>query len=156
MKPKILVPVLVAVLAAGGAYKFMLAEPEAKPKHKVEGEVYVMPREFLVNLADGRFARLNVALVFEHGYTASHAAEVAAKESGAGKKGAAKPVEGFGVLPQEPLLRDIITGSLASVRAGSLQRTEARERLKRKIGRRIAAKTDVKVEEVLFTDVAVQ
>lgn len=115
-----------------------------------------MPREFLVNLADGRFARLNVALVFEHGYTASHAAEVAAKESGAGKKGAAKPVEGFGVLPQEPLLRDIITGSLASVRAGSLQRTEARERLKRKIGRRIAAKTDVKVEEVLFTDVAVQ
>lgn len=156
MKPKILIPVLVAVMAAGGAYKFLLAEPEAKPKHKVEGEVYVMPREFLVNLADGRFARLSVALVFAHGYTASHAAEVAAKESGAGKKGAPKPVEGFGVLPQEPLVRDIVTDALASARARSLQRTEARERLKRKIEKRIAAKTDVEVDDVLFTDVAVQ
>lgn len=156
MKPKILIPVLVAALAAGGAYKFLLAEPEAKPRHKVEGEVYVMPREFLVNLADGRFVKLNVALVFEHGYTSSHAAEVAAKEAGAGKKGAAKPIEGFGVLPQEPVLRDIITGSLAGARARSLQRAEARARLKRKIKKRIAAKTDVKVEDVLFTDVAVQ
>lgn len=156
MKPKILIPTLIAVLAAGGAYKLLLAEPEAKPKHKVEGEVYVMPREFLVNLADGRFARLSVALVFAHGYTASHAAEVAAKESGAGKKGAAKPIEGFGALPQEPVVRDIITGSLASVRARSLQRAEARERLKRRIKKRITAKTDVKVDDVLFTDVAVQ
>lgn len=156
MKPKILIPVLVAVLAAGGAYKFLLAEPEAKPKHKVEGEVYVMPREFLVNLAGGRFARLSVALVFKHGYTASHAAELAAEESGAGEKGAAKPVEGFGALPQEPVVRDMITDSLARARARSLQRAEARERLKRKIKKRIAAKTDVEVDGVLFTDVAVR
>lgn len=110
----------------------------------------------LVNLANGQFARVCVALVFGHGYIASHTAEVAAKASGAGKEGAAKPAEGFGVLPQEPVVRDIITNPLASAGARSPQRAKARERLKRKNKERIAAETDVEVADVLSTDVAVQ
>ena len=77
-KLKILLPVL--LLVGGGAYKFVLAKPKVKePVPKVHGEVYVLPKDFLVNLSDGRFGKLNVALVFDHGFTAAPAAGAAVK-----------------------------------------------------------------------------
>lgn len=155
MKKKLPIIVIVALLLSGGVYKFALAEPEAKPKYKIEGEVYVLPTEFMVNLRDGRFARLNVGLIFAHGYSSAIAAEEAAKHAG-GKKGAAKPVEGFGILPQEPFVRDIVTDTLSAATARQLTSGERREKLKKRVARRINKTTDVKVEEVLFTDVAVQ
>ena len=156
MKKKLPLILIAALLVAGGVYKFALAEPKAKPKHKIEGEVYVLPREFLVNLRDGRFARLNVGLVFAHGYSSAIAAEEAAKHGGGKKGGAPKPVEGFGVLPQEPFVRDIITDKLSAATARQITSGERREKLKKRIVRKINKTTDVKVEEVLFTDVAVQ
>jgi flagellar basal body-associated protein FliL len=138
MKKKLmfLLPVL---LIAGGVYKFVLAKPAAPaPKPKVHGEVYVLPKDFLVNLSDGRYAKLNVALVFDHGYTAAAAA---------GGHGAATDVpDGYGVLTQEALVRDIVTDTLTDSTAHAL--TEVAKRIKKS--------TDVKVHEVLFTDVAVQ
>ncbi len=154
-KVKIIVPVLLVAIGAAAAYQFMFAKAEEPHKAKVEGEVYVLPREFLVNLADSRFAKVNVALVFGHGYSAMMAAEHAAKEAGA-KEGGAKPVEGFGVLPQGPVVRDIITDSLTSSRVTSLRRSAARDRLKKRIKRRLEKETDIEVEDVLFTDIAVQ
>ena len=66
MKKKLIIVVVVALLGVGGAYKFVLAGPKkAEAKPKVEGDIYVLPKEFLVNLADGRFAKLQVALVVE-------------------------------------------------------------------------------------------
>src|SRR3712207_8194376 len=66
MNKKILIIAVLALLGAGGAYKTVLAKPKkAEPKPKVHGEVYVLPKEFLVNLADGRYAKLSVALVVE-------------------------------------------------------------------------------------------
>ena len=66
MKKKLPIIVVVALLLAGGAYKTVLAKPkEAEPKHKVEGTVYVLPKEFLVNLADGRFAKVSVGFVMD-------------------------------------------------------------------------------------------
>ena len=65
MKKKIIIIVAVALVAAGGAYKTVLAKPAKAAKPKVEGAVYVLPKEFLVNLADGRFAKLQVALVLD-------------------------------------------------------------------------------------------
>ena len=48
-KLKFIVPVLLLVL--GGVYKFVLAKPGAPaPKPKVDGQVYVLPKEFLINL----------------------------------------------------------------------------------------------------------
>ena len=59
----------------GGAYKFVLAKPaKAAAKPKVEGTVYVLQKEFLVNLADGRFAKLTAALVLAHDDTSTAAA----------------------------------------------------------------------------------
>ena len=45
----------------------MLAKPAAAgAKPKVDGQVYVLPKEFLINLDGGRFAKLSVGLVLDH------------------------------------------------------------------------------------------
>ena len=148
-KVKLVVPLVLLAVLGAGAYKFVLAKPaKAEPKPKVEGEVYVLPKEFLVNLADGRFAKLGVALVFHHGFHA-------APEVG-GHGAAPQPPEGFGVLPQEPLVRDIVTDALTDAESDELIGREGRKHLKELIAKKIKRSTDVKVEEVLFTDVAVQ
>ena len=54
-KLKFIIPI-VLLLVVGGVYKFVIAKPAVVPKHKVEGEVYVLPKDFLVNLTDGKTA----------------------------------------------------------------------------------------------------
>jgi flagellar basal body-associated protein FliL len=145
-KLKFLVPIMLVLI--GGVYKTVLAKEPVKEKHKVEGEVYVLPKEFLVNLSDGRFAKLGLGLVFEEGFHA-------APETG-GHGAAPKPPEGFGVLVQEPLVRDIVTDVLTDARGSDLTERKGRKALKQRIERRLRKHTDVKVHHVLFTDVAVQ
>ena len=143
-KLKFIVPVL--LIALGGVYKFVLAKPGAPaPKPKVDGQVYVLPKEFLINLSGGRFAKLSVGLVLDH--TQAIASE---------EKEAPKPPEGFGTLPQEAVIRDIVTDRLTDDDAESLVSEHGREKLKKQLLLSIKKKTDVKVEEVLFTDVTVQ
>ena len=144
-KLKFIIPILLLVL--GGAYKFVLAKPAAAAKPKVAGEVYVLPKDFLVNLSDGKFAKLGVGLVFDHGFTAVAAG---------GHEAAAAPPEGYGSLTQEPVVRDIITDVVTDESAADLTSRKGREDIKTKILKRLKAQTDVKVHEVLLTDVAVQ
>ena len=146
-KIKFILP-LVALVLLGGAYKTVLAKPKEKPPEpKVHGQVYVLPKEFLINLNGGRFAKLSVGLVLDH--TQAIAAE-------GGHEAAAKPPEGFGTLPQEAVIRDLVTDALTDGSAESLVSEHGREKLKSRLLVSIKKKTDVKVEEVLFTDVAVQ
>jgi flagellar FliL protein len=143
----IAVPLLAAVIGLG-LYKTVLAKPaKPEPKPKVEGQVYVLPKEFLVNLADDRFAKLSVSLVLPHD-------EPIAPE--AGGHGAAKPPEGFGTLPQEAVVRDIVTDMLTNASADQLIEREPRHKLKEQMAKTIKKNTDVHVEDVLLTDVAVQ
>jgi len=143
-KLKFIVPVL--LIALGGVYKFVLAKPGAPaPKPKVDGQVYVLPKEFLINLSGGRFAKLSVGLVLDHSQPTASA-----------DKEAAKPPEGFGTLPQEAVIRDLVTNRLTDDTTDSLVTEKGREKLKKQLLLSIKKKTDVKVEEVLFTDVAVQ
>lgn len=192
---KIIVPLLLII--AGGAYKFVLAKPaEPGPKPKVDGEVYVMPREFLVNLRDGKFAKIAVALVFDHGYSALPVAAVgpqdepeavpavlvsagapaaggdtwsdiprAAQDDAATAPGyrftggaapPPKPPEGYGTLSQEPIVRAIITDELTKMTSERIMSIKGRESLKKRLLKRFKKETDVKVHEVLFTDIAVQ
>jgi flagellar FliL protein len=146
-KLKFIVP-LVLLVALGGVYKFVLAKPAAVAKPKVEGEVYVLPKDFLVNLSDGRFGKLSVALVFDEGFTAAPAA--------GGEHGATDTPEGYGVLVQEPLVRAIVTDVLTDATAADLTGAKHRNEIEEKITKRIKKSTDVKVHEALFTDVAVQ
>ncbi|MTD45462.1 hypothetical protein GKE82_14490 [Conexibacter sp. W3-3-2] len=188
---KIIIPIL--LVALGGAYKFVLAKPaDAGPPPKVEGEVYVLPKEFLVNLEDGKFAKLSVALVFDHGF---HSAPVAAVTPPAGATtrvalasvprsgwsdippasrrtapapvaprtvfagGGApppKPPEGYGVLKQEALIRAIVTDELTQTASRELMSAKGRKKLRKHLLERFHKETDVKVHDVLITDIAVQ
>jgi flagellar basal body-associated protein FliL len=144
-KKKLIIIVVVALVAAGGAYKTVLAKPKEKaPEPKVAGEVYVLPKEFLVNLADDRFAKLQVELVVEHLPVAE------------GGHAAATPPEGYGTEPQEAVVRDIITNELTDASDRDLIGHEGREKIKKRIVQSIKKHTDVPVEEVLFPDVTVQ
>lgn len=146
-KLKIVLP-LVVLLLLGGVYKTVLAKPAPKEKHKIEGTVYVLPKEFLVNLADERYAKLSVGLVLDHGDPGL---------APAGGHGAAtKPPEGYGIHPQEAALRAVITDVLTNASADELIDREEREKVKKRLVKHIKKHTDVKVEEVLLTDVAVQ
>jgi flagellar basal body-associated protein FliL len=144
-KLKFIIPVLLLVL--GGAYKFVLAKPAPAAKPKVEGEVYVLPKDFLVNLSDGKFAKLGVGLIFDHGFTAAPAG---------GHEGGAAPPDGYGALTQEPLVRDIVTDVVTDQSSAELTSRKGRDEIKEKILKRLLQQTDVKVHEVLLTDVAVQ
>ena len=148
-KKKLIIIVVVALVGFGGAYKTVLAKPKEKaPEPKVHGEVYVLPKEFLVNLADGRFAKLQVALVVEPaaGGGGGHG----------GGHGAPAPPEGYGSEPQEAIVRDLITDTLTNAADHDLIQRDGRERIKKQILKAIKDHTDVHVEEVLFPDVTVQ
>ncbi len=148
-RKKITIALTVALVAAIGGYKFGFAkEGDAKPA-KIHGDVYVLGKDFLVNLADGHYAKLGIAIVVDHG---------AALPAGGGGHGAAppKPPEGYGPLPQEAAVRDIVTDTLTDVAEDELTDREGREKLRERILRRVKQGTDVPIHEVLFTDVSVQ
>jgi flagellar basal body-associated protein FliL len=145
MKKKLMILVVAVLGIGGGAYKTVLAKPKEKaPEPKVEGTVYVLPKEFLVNLADGRFAKLQVALVVEH------------PPAAAGGHGASVPPEGYGAEPQEAIVRDLITDELTNASDHELIQRDGRTKIKKRILEAIKKHTDVHVEEILFPDVTVQ
>jgi flagellar basal body-associated protein FliL len=148
MKKKLMIVLPVLLLVLGGAYKFALAKPkEADAKPKVDGTVYILEKEFLVNLHDGRFAKLTAALVLAHDDTST---------APAGGHSAASPPEGYGAMSQEAVVRAVITDDLTNAKAEEVIDREGREHLQEKILKDLKKKTDVKVEEVLFPDVTVQ
>ena len=146
MKKKLPILLVVLLVALGAAYKLVLAKPAAQAKPKVEGTVYVLGKEFLVNLADGRFAKLTVALVLDP----------KDQSAAASAEGGAKPPEGFGTMAQEAVVRDVITDDLTDAKDTELVDREGREALKKQILKDLKKKTDVKVDEILFPDVTVQ
>jgi flagellar basal body-associated protein FliL len=134
---KIIVPVLVALLV--GVKMFVLKGTEAKGK--VNGVVYVLPREFVLNLKDDHFAKLTVALVLPE----------APVEGGHGT-----PPEGFGILEQEAVVRDLVTDEVTGETAKTLTSTKGRKEIKHRLLKAIEEHTDVEASGVLLTDVAVQ
>jgi flagellar basal body-associated protein FliL len=148
MKKKLMIVLPVLLVVLGGAYKFVLAKPkDAEAKPKVDGSVYILQKEFLVNLHDSRFAKLTVALVLAHDDTST---------APAGGHEAASPPEGYGAMSQEAVVRAVVTDDLTDVKASDVIDRAGREELQEKILKDLKKKTDVKVEEVLFPDVTVQ
>ncbi|MCW3015785.1 MAG: flagellar basal body-associated FliL family protein [Solirubrobacterales bacterium] len=147
MKSKLKFIIPLALVLVGGVYKFALAKPPVGPEPKIAGEIYVMPKDFLLNLADGKFAKLGVALVFRHGFASAPAAGHAAPVA---------PPEGYGVLAQEAVVRDIVTDVVTNAKARDLTTRVGREKLKGRILKRVHTSTDVEAEEILLTDIAVQ
>jgi flagellar basal body-associated protein FliL len=140
-KLKFIIPIAVLILL-GGAYKMVLAKPSDEKK-KVDGVVYVLPKEFLINLSDSHFAKISVALVLPPD------AVPAAAEG-------ATPPEGYGALEQEAAVRSVITDTITDASAIDLTNRRKRAKLRSAVLKNIKTHTDVKANDVLFTDVAVQ
>ena len=101
--------------------------------------------DHLLNLSDDHFVKLSVALVLPE-------SEIPA----AGGGEAATPPEGYGALPQEAAVRAVITDTVTDASAKDLTNRKRREALRVQVLKAIKAHTDVKANDVLFTDVAVQ
>lgn len=144
-KKKILI-IAAAVLLGGGyaAYTFLGPKP-AVAKEKIEGTIYVLPKGFTFNLAGGHYATMTVALVLAPG-----------QSDGSSAAGATTTPAGFGTLTEEPVIRDIITNLITNQSSQALITASGRAHLKAEILAAIADQSDVKVTEVLFTDVAIQ
>jgi flagellar basal body-associated protein FliL len=143
---KLLIPIVLLVVLGAG-YKFVLAKPKAaEAKPKVDGSVYVLQKEFLVNLKDGRYAKLTAALVLAHDDTST----------AAGGEGASSAPEGYGAMTQEAVVRAVITDDLTDAKDSDLINRPGRAKVKKEILKDLKAKTDVKVDDILFTDVTVQ
>jgi flagellar FliL protein len=139
---KILLALIVPVLLFGG-YTMTKAKPVVK--EKVKGTIYVMPQSFLLNLSDGRYAKISVALELAPG-----------QSDGASATAASSSESGPGTLPEEAIVREIITNAVTGQSGETLISSHGREAIKRQILHTIQQKTDVKVEEVLFPDFTVQ
>ncbi len=140
---KILIALLVPVVLFAG-YTMTSAKPPAK--EKVKGTIYVMPQPFLLNLSDGRYAKLSVALQLAPG-----------QSDGAAAGGSSSSSESTaGTLPEEPIVREIVTNTVTGQNGEVLIGARGREAIKRQILGAIQKQTDVKVEAVLIPDFTVQ
>jgi flagellar basal body-associated protein FliL len=138
----ILIGVVVLVLGVG--YKMTSAKPAANLK--IKGTVYEMPASFLLNLNGNQYAKINVALLLAPGQSDE---EKGATASGSG--------EGeIGTLPEEAVIRAIITNTVTGQSSRMLIGEHGRIQIKDKILAAIRKQTDVKVESVLFPDLTVQ
>jgi flagellar FliL protein len=145
---KLLPIVLVALLAlAGGAY--MLKQPsKPAPKPHVDAIVYMLPKDFIVYLHGGRYAKLTVGLEISR----KHPDSLTPNE---GESAATTP-KGYGAMPQEGFVRDVISSDLAGRRTTDFLDPKRRAALKRRLAADIERKTDVKLDGVLFSDLAIQ
>ena len=85
----------------------------------------MLEKEFLVNLHDGRFAKLQIGLILAHDDTSTVAA--------GGHGAAPTPPEGYGAMAQEGVVRDVITDVLTDAKDKELIEGEGRHHLKEEI-----------------------
>lgn len=146
MKKKILIILPILLLGGGYVAKGKLMPPKVV-KPKLAGQIYILPKQFMCNLQDGHYATLTVAL------------ELAAGQSdGATAADAGGPATGatVGTLPEEAVIRSIITNAITNDTSNALVTGTGRSNLQSQILSQIKTETDVKVDQLFFTDVAVQ
>jgi flagellar FliL protein len=131
------------VLFAG----YTMTKHKPVPKEKVKGAIYLMPKEFLLNLHDGRYGKVAVALDLAPGQ--SDGATAGASSSGSGENAA-------GTLPEEPMVREIVTSVISGQEGPTLESDSGRRSIQKEIAAEIRKQTDVKVESVLIPDFTVQ
>jgi flagellar basal body-associated protein FliL len=137
--------VVLVVLLLGAFEAYSMTKPKVVVKDKIQGSIYVLPGAFLLNLNDGHFAKLTLGLVLAPG-----------QSSGAAAAGNS-PSEGApGTLPEEAVIRDLVTNLMTNESSTALSDDSGRNRVKREILAAIRTQTDVKVQRVLFPDLTVQ
>ncbi|HXA54423.1 MAG TPA: flagellar basal body-associated FliL family protein [Solirubrobacteraceae bacterium] len=134
--------VLLLVLGVG----YTMTKPKKTVKMKIPGTIYALPQSFLLNLNEGHYAKLSVALDLAPGQSDGASATGSSSSSG----------EGAGTLPEEPAVREIVTDAITGQSGSALVSNQGRNAIKHEILDDIRKQTDVKVEAVLFPEVTVQ
>ncbi len=140
-KKVMLVVALPLVLFMG----YTMTKPKPVVKMKIKGTMYVLPQSFLLNLSDGRYAKLTVALLLAPGQSDGSSAEAGPSTS-----------EGPGTLPEEPIVREIVTNAVTNQSSETLVGSSTRRAMRQRILLAIRKGTDLKVESVLIPDLTVQ
>jgi flagellar FliL protein len=141
---KLMLALALPILILGVGYK--MTQPKPVNKDKIKGTIYVLPAPFLLNLQDGRFAKLTVGLELAPGQSDGASATAS---SSSGENAA-------GTLPEEPLVREIVTDAITNQNGETLISNQGRRTIKHQIMQAIDQQTDVKVEAVLIPDLTVQ
>jgi flagellar basal body-associated protein FliL len=141
---KLMLAVALPILLLGVGYK--MSRPKPVNKDKIKGTIYVMPAPFLLNLTDGRYARITVGLELAPGQSDGASASTAASSG----------ENAVGTLPEEPLVREIVTNVVTNQNGETLVTNQGRNAVKHQILEDILKQTDVKIEAVLFPDLTVQ
>jgi flagellar FliL protein len=145
MNKKILIPLVVVLVGVLGFAGYTFAMPHKKgPKIKVNGTIYILPKQFTINMKGGQYATLTVALL------------LAPTQSTGVTDPSNPPPTGFGSLTEEAVIRAIITNDVTDQPATALVTQPGRATLAKKILKDITSQTDTQVDRVYFTDVAVQ
>jgi flagellar basal body-associated protein FliL len=139
---KIMLALALPILLFGG---YTMTKPKPVVKEKIKGIIYVMPQTFLLNLTDGRYAKLTVALELAPG-----------QSDGASAAGGSSSSESAGTLPEEPLIREIVTNAVTNQNGETLVSDQGRRGIEHQILHAIEQQTDVKTQAVLFPDMTVQ
>ena len=71
---KIMIALALPVLLLAG---YTMTKPKPVDKKKIKGTIYVMPQTFLLNLSDGRYAKVSVALQLAPGQSDGASADAA-------------------------------------------------------------------------------
>jgi hypothetical protein len=142
----IVIPVILIVLL-GAAYSF--AKPKPVEKLKIKGTIYQLPASFLLNLQGSHYAKINVALLLAPGQSDG------ASATGGGSSGGGGESE-QGTLPEEAVVRSIITNVVTGQSSSTLVQESGRNAIRHEILNDIEKQTDVKVESVLFPDLTIQ
>jgi flagellar basal body-associated protein FliL len=144
LKNKKILALLVPVLLFAG---YTMTKHKPVVKQKINGTIYELPGSFLMNLSDGRYVKLTMALQLAPGQSDGASAEAAASSSGEGA---------VGTLSEEAVIREIVTNTVTGMSGEKLISDSGRKTLKTKILAAIRAQTDIKVESVLIPDFTVQ
>jgi flagellar basal body-associated protein FliL len=141
---KLMLAVALPILILGIGYK--MTRPVPVNKDKIKGTLYVLPAPFLLNLQQGRFAKLTVGLELAPGQS-DGASATATASSGE---------DAVGTLPEEPLVREIVTNAITNQNGETLVTEQGRKAIKHQILATISRETDIKVEAILIPDLTVQ
>lgn len=145
---RILIPIGVVLLLLAVGYKMTSAKPA--PNLKIKGTLYELPQTFLLNLQGSHYAKLDVALLLAPGQSDESTATASAATT------SSNPEEAQGTLPEEALIRAIITNTITGKGSETLIDEAGRIRIKHEILQEIRSQTDVQVQSVLFPDLTVQ
>ncbi|HUN77633.1 MAG TPA: flagellar basal body-associated FliL family protein [Solirubrobacteraceae bacterium] len=141
-KKKLIIPVVLLLVLGVG---YSMTKSTKTVKMKIPGTLYEMPQAFLLNLSEGHYAKLTLALDLAPG-----------QSDGASAAGSSGSSEGAGTLPEEPAVREIVTNAVTGQSGSTLVSAHGRGVLKHQILEAIRHQTDIKVESVLIPELTVQ